>query len=418
MGSLILIFIAIQFVTGILLLFYYVPSITEEIPKAYESIVIIMTEVRWGWFLRSIHSWSANLMIFTVFLHFFSTLALRSYRNPRELTWITGFVMLILSLALGFSGYLLPYDQLSLAATSVGTNMLKGVPFIGEYIEDFLRGGEEITQNTISRFFGMHVALFPLLLLLTLVIHLAFIQKQGMSVPPGMKNKVKEEEPFAPNFIYKEAIIWVWLVSILVTICYFFPASVGMPADPLAETPPGIKPEWYFLAVYKYLVISAEPIKAVVGDAIYADFGLFFQLLPVFIIAILLFFLPFWKEWYAALKHAMGNKDYPEVPPNSDEPTKSWFEILVALFLIVFAGLTLYGEFSTTIPEGAQGIGENEEIMELVYAQRDDSWFFLGGLWLLTLTITWFLARKVKELRITHQREREFFLEQDRVSAE
>src|SRR5438067_11374244 len=143
--------------TGVLLIHYYRPSATE----AYESEQFIVTKVQFGWLVRSIHSWSANLMIFTAFVHMFSVVFLHAYRKPRELTWLSGIALLGLALAFGFSGYLLPWNKVSYFATKGGTDMAAAVPLVGENIARFLRGGNDVGGGTLTRFFGFHVAVLP-----------------------------------------------------------------------------------------------------------------------------------------------------------------------------------------------------------------------------------------------------------------
>ena len=120
-----------------------------------------MTQVRFGWLIRSIHSWSANLMILTAFAHMFSVFFLKSYRKPRELTWLSGIALLAIVLGFGFSGYLLPWNTLSFFATKVGTDIPGQIPGVGKWVLTFLRGGEDVTAATLTRFFGFHVALLP-----------------------------------------------------------------------------------------------------------------------------------------------------------------------------------------------------------------------------------------------------------------
>src|SRR5574340_1339951 len=184
LGGITLFLFGVQVTTGILLLLYYRPSANE----AFESVKYITTQVQFGWLIRSIHSWSANLMIFTAFAHMFSVLFLRAYRKPRELTWISGAVLLFLAMGFGFSGYLLPWNTLAFFATKVGTEVAGQVPVIGKWLVIFLRGGEDVTGATLTRFFGFHVALLPGITTLMLAIHLALIQRQGISVPPGMES--------------------------------------------------------------------------------------------------------------------------------------------------------------------------------------------------------------------------------------
>ena len=178
-GGIALLLFIIQVLSGILLLMYY--QGTEE--AAYESVKYITTKVSFGWLIRSVHSWSANLMILSAFIHMFSVYFLKAFRKPRELTWYTGFILLALAMGFGFSGYLLPWNELAFFATKVGTDIVGQLPVIGEPMLELLRGGEEVTGATLSRFFGFHVAVFPGLFTIFLTLHLLFIQRQGIAEP-------------------------------------------------------------------------------------------------------------------------------------------------------------------------------------------------------------------------------------------
>src|SRR3990172_8824935 len=183
LGGMTLFLFLIQAATGILLLLYYQPSES----KAFESIQFIMTQVRFGWLIRSIHGWCANLLIAMAFAHMFSTFFLKSYRKPRELTWLSGMFLLFLMLGFGFSGYLLPWNTLSYFAPLVGTNIAGQLPLLGEFLLRLLRGGESVSGATLTRFFGFHVAILPAITGILLALHLWLIQKQGMSLPPSVR---------------------------------------------------------------------------------------------------------------------------------------------------------------------------------------------------------------------------------------
>src|SRR6185369_7533467 len=175
-GGMTLFFFCVQVMTGILLMLYYRPSAEG----AFESVEFIMTTVPFGWLVRSIHSWSANLMVFFAFAHLVTVFFLKAYRPPRELTWITGCLLLFLAMGFGFSGYLLPWNQLAFFATKVGTDIAGAVPGIGEWLLRFLRGGERVTGGTLSRFYGFHVAVLPAVATLLLGLHLLLVQLRGM----------------------------------------------------------------------------------------------------------------------------------------------------------------------------------------------------------------------------------------------
>jgi cytochrome b6 len=169
----------IQGVTGILLSLYYKP--TPE--QAYESILFIMNNVRFGWLIRSIHSWSASLMIAFCVAHLLRVFITGSYKKPRELNWVAGTFLLLLTLAFGFTGYLLPWDQKALWGSTVGSEILGVVPLIGDALLGLLRGGAEITGLTLTRFYGLHMLVLPILVFFFLAVHFVIIRRQGISGP-------------------------------------------------------------------------------------------------------------------------------------------------------------------------------------------------------------------------------------------
>ena len=223
---------------------------------AFESIQFIMSKVQFGWLIRSIHSWTANLFILTAMIHMFSVFFEKSYRKPREITWLTGMLMFFLALGFGFSGYLLPWNELAYFATKVGTDIAGVVPFVGKPIMIFLRGGEEVTGATLSRFFGFHVAVFPGIFTVLLGIHLLLVQRQGMSEPLSSENEPAAERktmPFFPNFLLRDLLLWLIVLNLLAILAVFFPWELGRKADAFAAAPAGIKPEWYFLFMFQSL---------------------------------------------------------------------------------------------------------------------------------------------------------------------
>lgn len=282
-GSIILLFFSIQVVTGIVLAFYYRPTLEE----ANKSVARIMTEVPVGWIIRSVHSWSASFMIAAVFIHLLSIWIIKSYRKPRELTWMSGVFLLLVALAFGFTGYLLPWDDLSLAATKVGTDIPRSIPVVGGWVTKFLRGGEDISSDTLSRFFSFHVSILPLLLLALVALHVFLIQRLGMSLPLGADEgkEARRALPFWPNFVFREIIVWLVLFGVLVTVAVFLPPSLGKSADLMAPAPEGIKPEWYFLFLFQMLKIFPAKILFVDGDTVAVLLillgGIFFFFLPL-----------------------------------------------------------------------------------------------------------------------------------------
>src|SRR5262245_49046154 len=269
LGGLTLFLFAVQVATGILLLLYYRPSAAE----AYERVQFIVTKVQFGWLIRNIHSWSANLLIAVAFAHFFSVFLLKSYRKPRELTWASGVALLFLMLGFGFSGYLLPWNELSFFATKVGTGIAGAVPVVGHFTLRLLRGGDDVTGATLSRFYGLHVAVLPAMATALAAVHLLFVQRQGMSVPIGGERRGKPGErlpemPFFPNYIMRDVLAWYVVIAILAALAAFYPWELGKKADPFAAVPPGIRPEWYFLAVFHTLKLLPSHILGFEGERI------------------------------------------------------------------------------------------------------------------------------------------------------
>lgn len=226
----------------------------------------IITKVRYGWLIRSMHSWSANLMVLTAFIHLFSNFFTQSYRKPRELTWVSGMIMFFLVLWFGFSGYLLPWNELAFFATKVGTDIAGVLPFVGKAALVFLRGGDEVTGATLSRFFGFHVAVLPMVFTVFLAGHLAFIQFQGMGEPLKFEGKSKRRMPFFPNFAMRDLLLWLIVLNVLAVLAVFFPWELGQKADAFAPAPAGIKPEWYFMFMFQTLKFIPAKILFLEGE--------------------------------------------------------------------------------------------------------------------------------------------------------
>ena len=256
----------IQVLTGILLLIYYVPHPDH----AFGSVQEIMTKVPYGWLFREMHAVGSNLMIMVVMLHMVTVFLMGNYKRPRELTWLGGGLILIITVIFGLSGYLLPWTQLSYWATTVVTSMPTAFPVIGEPISLILRGGDHVTATTLSRFFALHVAILPPIFLALLGVHLFLINRIGISATPF--GKVDEEKrplteykrktysdgyPYYPTFFQKQMYMMMAYFAVMFFIMtflptLFFPDEANMPADPF-KTPPTIKPAWYLLAPYQLL---------------------------------------------------------------------------------------------------------------------------------------------------------------------
>jgi len=256
----------VQALTGIILLIYYIPHPSH----AFESVQEIMTKVPYGWLFREMHTVGSNLMISVVMLHMVTVFLMGNYKRPRELTWLGGGLVLIITIIFGLSGYLLPWTQLSYWATTVVTSIPTAFPMIGKPISQILRGGDIVTGVTLSRFFALHVAILPPIFLALLGIHLFLINRIGISATPF--GKVDEEKrplteykrkthpdgyPYYPAFFQKQMymmmvyfVVMFFIITFLPTL--FFPPEANTPADPF-KTPQEIKPAWYLLAPYQIL---------------------------------------------------------------------------------------------------------------------------------------------------------------------
>jgi cytochrome b6 len=286
LGGMTLFFFLVQVFTGILLMLYYRPSADE----AFESVEFIMTTVPFGWLMRSVHSWSANLMVFFALVHLTTVYFVKAYRKPREVTWISGVLLLFLLLGFGFSGYLLPWNQLAFFATKVGTDIAGAVPWIGEWLVRFLRGGERVTGGTLSRFYGWHVAILPAATTLLLGLHLLLVQVQGMSEPPWLRRRGAEKKRppmrFFPHFALRDLFGWTVALGVLAALAALFPWELGEKADPFAPAYAGIKPEWYFMFMF-------ETLKLVPGGEV---LGLEYEAIPILLfgaLGLVLLLIPF-----------------------------------------------------------------------------------------------------------------------------
>jgi quinol-cytochrome oxidoreductase complex cytochrome b subunit len=265
-GGMTLFLFGVQVATGILLVLYYRPSADE----AYESVRFLMSEVAFGWLIRSIHSWSANLMVGAALVHMFSTFLLKSYRAPREVTWLSGMALLGLAMAFGFSGYLLPWNQLALFATKVGTDIMGALPVVGPFMLRLMRGGDQITGGTLTRFYGIHIAILPAMATALLGLHLYMVQYHGMSVPPGVEAKGggKRTMRFMPDFLLRDLVGWLAALALLALLAALFPWELGVKADPFAPAPAGIKPEWYFGWMFQTLKMLPSHILGLEGELV------------------------------------------------------------------------------------------------------------------------------------------------------
>jgi quinol-cytochrome oxidoreductase complex cytochrome b subunit len=241
---------AVQIATGILLAFYY-----ESAPAAaYDSVRYVTEEAAYGWYLRGIHKWGATLMIAAVVLHQMRVYFTGAYRRPRELNWMLGTCILVCTLALGFTGYSLVYEQLSYWGATVGANITAQVPVVGTWVRDLLLAGDDYNERTLPRFFMLHAAVLPALLTLMLVAHVGLIRLHGVSELHFEREDRREQDhyDFYPDHVYSELIVGLFLMVLLTALATAVPVTMGEAANPLA-TPEVIKPEWFFYVAFRWL---------------------------------------------------------------------------------------------------------------------------------------------------------------------
>lgn len=263
LGGLTLLFFVIQLVTGVFLLFYYQPTVSD----AHASVEYITFFVKSGFLIRNLHTWSSSCMILCLMVHMITAFAMKSFAKPREITWISGALLLLLTFGFGFTGYLLPWHQIAVNATKVvlqsieeAGHYLPGVlSTVPSYLKEIIQGESSVGQATLSRFYALHVVILPLLFMGVVGLHLLGVQLHGMS--QGVDEPAKKKEKFFPIFILKD--FWIWGVAFLIVfilaLCIPFESFYAYPLfeafDSLGSTPDGIKPEWYFYFVYYPLEI-------------------------------------------------------------------------------------------------------------------------------------------------------------------
>lgn len=319
-GSIVTLLVGIQFVTGVGLSMYYVPSPS----LAYDSVRYIMTTLPMGWMLRGLHFWGASFLVVAAVVHMMRVFFFGSYKAPREVTWISGVLMLLVILGFALSGYLLPWDQKAYWATTVTINVARSTPIAGEYIANVLRGGSELGALTLGRWFSAHVFLLPMTLVALIAAHIALMRKHGISGP--LKPAPGPGSAFFPWHVVKDTIVMAAVFASLFTVT----ALVRAPLDPIANPADANyipRPEWYFLSLFQLLKYFPGPLELVAT-----------QVLPGIVVAFL-FLLPFLdrgsdrhplhrsRRWLTVAFLAIGagvlaltGLGLADLPDNSDEP--------------------------------------------------------------------------------------------------
>lgn len=251
LGSLLLYLTVSQIVTGVLLMVYYRP--TPE--AAFESVGYITTGANFGWLVRGLHAWGATVTIALLVAHMLRTFLMGTYKKPRELTWVIGVLIFGIVLMFSFTGYLLPWDQLSYWGTVIGTEITGALPAVGGAIKELVRGGEAVANETLGRFYVVHVAVLPWVLAGLVAFHLVLVRLFNLApLTPVGDEKFDERRGvrFFPEHVARESIVFMVFLASLVALVFFAPPELGERANPL-KTPEGIKPEWYFLPTYQLL---------------------------------------------------------------------------------------------------------------------------------------------------------------------
>ncbi|MDO8348121.1 MAG: cytochrome bc complex cytochrome b subunit [Rugosibacter sp.] len=277
-GSLALLVLVIQIVTGIFLVMHFKPDASVNasgVPVAFASVEYIMRDVPWGWLIRYMHSTGASAFFIVVYLHMFRGMIYGSYRRPRELIWIFGMIIFLCLMAEAFFGYLLPWGQMSYWGAQVIVNLFSAIPFVGPDLSLWLRGDYVVGDATLNRFFAFHVIAVPLVLVGLVVAHIIALHEVGSNNPDGVEIKKKKGAdgipldgiPFHPYYTVKDIVGVVVFLMVFSIVVFFMPEAGGyfieannfFPADPL-QTPPHIAPVWYFTPFYSILRAVTYPL--------------------------------------------------------------------------------------------------------------------------------------------------------------
>src|SRR5215831_14146062 len=342
-GSLALLVLVIQILSGIFLTMNYKPSSAE----AFGSVEYIMRDVEWGWLIRYIHSTGASMFFIVIYLHMFRGLLYGSYRKPRELLWLFGVFIYLCLMAEAFFGYLLPWGQMSYWGAQVIVNLFSTVPIIGDDLGVWIRGDYTISDVTLNRFFALHVIAVPLVLLILVVVHLMALHEVGSNNPDGIEIKERKDPetghpldgiPFHPYYTVKD-IVGVVVFLIVFSIVVFFWPDVGgyfleannfIPANPL-QTPEHIAPVWYFTPYYAML----RAVPSMLNSQ-------FWGVLVMGAAVVIFFFLP-WLDRGKVKSIRYRGTQY-----------KAWLAAFVVSFLILgYLGtvpVTVWGQFSDKVP--------------------------------------------------------------------
>ncbi|HEY6862688.1 MAG TPA: cytochrome bc complex cytochrome b subunit [Burkholderiales bacterium] len=370
-GSLALLVLVIQIVTGIFLTMNYKPDAKE----AFASVEYIMREVNWGWWIRYMHSTGASFFFICVYLHMFRGLLYGSYRRPRELVWMVGMLIFLSLMAEAFFGYLLPWGQMSYWGAQVIVNLFDAIPLIGPKLAIWIRGDYVVSDATLNRFFAFHVIAVPLVLLGLVVAHILALHEVGSNNPDGVDIKKTKDAatghpidgvPFHPYYTVKDSFGASVFLVIFFIVVFFLPEMGGyflesnnfIPADPL-KTPPHIAPVWYFTPFYSILRATTDnfvyfgliPGVILLALAIIVTVPRTAVRVAVAVLAVLLLagFLGFEAKVWGVVLMGVSVLIYFFLPWLDRSPVKSirykgaYYKIALALFVVAFFVLGYLG---------------------------------------------------------------------------
>jgi quinol-cytochrome oxidoreductase complex cytochrome b subunit len=273
LGGMAFVLVTLLIGTGLLLKFFYLPF--PE--KAYESVLYLQNAVLFGRFIRNIHHWSANLLLVVVFLHFMRVFFTGAFHPPRQFNWVIGLGLFFAVLLSNFTGYLLPWDQLSFWAVTISVGMLEYIPFAGLWLRELIQGGTEVGPGTLSNFYAIHTAVLPLFLIFFLLFHFWRVRKAGGVVVPRapdqeIDNRV-ETVPTIPNLLLREMAVALALIAFILVISILFNAPLENKANP-GLSPNPTKAPWYFMGIQE-LLLHFHPLFALFVIPLCIGIGLF-----------------------------------------------------------------------------------------------------------------------------------------------
>ena len=332
-GSLAFMVLVIQILSGVFLTMFYKP----DTALAFQSVEMgIMRDVEWGWLIRYFHSTGASAFFIVIYLHMFRALLYGSYKKPRELIWIFGMLIFLALMAEGFMGYLLPWGQMSFWGAQVIINLVSAIPFVGEGLGIWVRGDFVIGDATLNRFFSLHVAAIPLILVGLIFAHIVALHEVGSNNPDGVEIKKNKDAngipldgiPFHPYYSVKDIVGVIVFLMFFSIVVFFMPEMFGYfiehanfePANPL-KTPEHIAPVWYFTPYYSVL----RAVPSIAGSA-------FPGVIAMGASIVVLFFLP-WLD---------------RNPVKSIRYRAGWYKALLAIFVVAFIILGILGTLSPT----------------------------------------------------------------------